>query len=132
MPKDEYALSSQKHEVCISYGTILNNLRRRIIEYQREASQVLTSGKHNLSAMSFEFNTNLLLQLDEVIDLPFKSHVHGAHSFGHPNTGKRLNEKAEVDPFMAQKSQTEKNLLSQTHANLNMRGCQSPSMSSEI
>ena len=33
VPADEYALSNQRHEVSVSYGTILSNLRRRILEH---------------------------------------------------------------------------------------------------
>ena len=33
VPADEYALSNQQHEVSVSYGTILSNLRRRILEH---------------------------------------------------------------------------------------------------
>ena len=33
IPADEYALSNQRHEVSVSYGTILSNLRRRILEF---------------------------------------------------------------------------------------------------
>ena len=36
MPIDEYSLSNQRHEVCISYRTILENLRQRILDHSKK------------------------------------------------------------------------------------------------
>ena len=37
VPRDEYALSSQRHDVSVSYGTILQNLHRRMLECTKES-----------------------------------------------------------------------------------------------
>ena len=36
MPRDEYASSDKCHEVCVSYGSIIQNLQKRIKDYQKE------------------------------------------------------------------------------------------------
>ena len=76
VPKDEYALSQHRHEVCISYGTILSNLRKSMVEYQKDIMLMTNQTPKSLShGTSFEANLatcNLMMQLDEVIDLPFK------------------------------------------------------------
>ena len=58
-PVDEYAVSSQRHEVSISYGTILSNLRRRILEEMRETSLLMTLGKPNTSHQSAEVSMSM-------------------------------------------------------------------------
>ena len=37
VPRDEYALSPQRHDVSVSYGTILQNLHRRMLEFTKES-----------------------------------------------------------------------------------------------
>ena len=91
IPVDEYALSSQRHEVSVSYRTILSNLRKRILEFQRETSLLMTLGKPNASQNQTSMEGGnlgaLMLQLDEVIDLPFKGQSGGKQGNASANTG---------------------------------------------
>jgi hypothetical protein len=74
----------------VSYGTILQNLRRRILRANKD-SILMTLGKPNVSLglVSFEASlaaSTLLLQLDEVIDLPFTLDPGTHNDFGYANS----------------------------------------------
>ena len=76
----------------MTYGTILQNLRRRIVRANKD-SILMTLGKPNVSLVSFEAGlaaSTLLLQLDEVIDLPFTLDPGTHNDFGYASTAAHI------------------------------------------
>ena len=70
IPRDEYAMGQQRHEIEISYGQIIRNLKHRLAEQGRAPEPSLKNYNSAQTGKS-PAAKEPLLTLDQVIDLPF-------------------------------------------------------------